>query len=308
MNNDLNMYIYPAVSKDKTLEDYENSLRYKEIIAEKFDIADTEGNLYKSVRINGEQYKIWLKLDDLYLRADDANKREEYIRLRSKMMNRTHYVIVKEIEGNNIYLSVKLAKQIMQERVYKAIIEGIRSGKPVELQGYIIDVVKEPDGKVHRLVVNIAGVALRGYIFPQEWSTCYCSNLAIAAARVGGDPIKFKVYDILSKKEKKYIERGDDVENKSKIIFACSRKQSIDYDPWENINGRYPKGSIVNLTCLELRKENFFAAIDGLQEVEVLCVYPENFKVEVGKRYQGFVKSVDESKKLILVKPFNKQS
>ena len=90
--------------------------------------------------------------------------------------------------------------------------------------------------------------------------------------------------------------------------YRCSRKAAVDDSVWDNIEERYPKGSIVKFRCTDISMgHHFFARIEGLDDVELFCNKPPRpedrngnpLDIVVGAWYQGTIVQVDATKKIL---------
>lgn len=90
--------------------------------------------------------------------------------------------------------------------------------------------------------------------------------------------------------------------------YRCSRKAAVDDSVWDNIEERYPKGSIVKFQCTDISMgHHFFARIEGLDDVELFCNKPPRpedrngnpLDIVVGAWYQGTIVQVDTTKKIL---------
>ena len=149
------------------------------------------------------------------------------------------------------------------------------------------------------LTLDIEGVGIPGRLNIQEWSVHRTRGFAGVVAV--GDVIPV---ELLKKRR---------VRGSSTVYFECSRKAAVAPIAWENIKERYPVQSIVTLTCVSTRARNFFATIEGLQDIEVLCDYPNHkdkqgnpISIDVGCRYAGVVVRADEKAQHLVCRIYHK--
>ena len=211
-------------------------------------------------------------------------------------------VVVKDVnhETKTIIVSHQLALSLAREKLLKDIVKGLEEGTPVRTKARV-DFIRESTTSNHFLQLNIGGVGLRGHLFKNDWSTCYTSDIR-SFAKVG-DIIDVEIVDVLAPKNYKI---GNEITTSSKkVVFHCSRKNTITFNPWEGIETKYPVGTTVIITCVHKDTGKFFAKVDGISELNALCLYPDTdaFYIREGGRYQAFVKKVIEDEKVLILKP-----
>lgn len=79
--------------------------------------------------------------------------------------------------------------------------------------------------------------------------------------------------------------------------YECSRRDTIDFDPWAGIEQKMRKNMTVRVRCNGREDGRYYGSIEGLPEINVFCYYPEEetgIHVEEGKYYIGVVRKVSE--------------
>lgn len=260
---------------EETLNLYEEMMKNKEIMSIKFASADKSGNL--NIFING----VNVRLDNI-----DIKGRIYEPRYRLNALSRTYEVVVKSIdrEANQINVSHYKAKQITKNELIKEIDQAIKNKEQIEVLA-VVDHVKDRN---NYCLIDIGGVGIRGKIKVGDWSATYTSNLSRAARR--GDVIRVAV-------------TGSGMFD-GKATYDCSRKLVLE-DPWIGVEERFPKDTAVNVTCTSKADKNFWGMIEGLDEINVYCEYPDDDKnlfIAEGIIYQGYVSAVSEDTKLLRVR------
>ena len=297
-SNDFKVDNYLNVAPPATrtvFEDFEQKKRGRVEFKARFSAVDPVGNMSYALREQGVEYRVVMPAAELA----GANQKDAR---RMASLTKEYPVIVKDIDYDTrtIIVSYQLALSIAREKLLANIIKGIAEGVPVRTKARI-DFIRENKAGNHFLQLNIGGVGLKGNLFKDDWSTCYTSDIR-SFAKVG-DVIDIEVTDVLAPKN--YSIGNDITPSTKKVIFRCSRKNTISYNPWEGIEAKYPVGTTVTITCVHKDASKFFAKVDGLDELNALCVYPdnENFYIREGGRYQAFVKKVIEAEKVFILKP-----
>lgn len=289
------------VPKKEVLRDFSRKKDSEIIFQAKFTAADQNGNMAYFVREGNTTYKIVMLAEDRVGGVVGGdNKKNSRQRL---SLDRPFPVMVKSIDHaeNVVYLSNRLARETTRKKLIASVLNGIKNKQPIRTKARIAFVRTAKDGEKF-VELDLAGVGVIGYLFRNEWSTCFTSEISMFAKV--GEIIDVEVIDVLAPREYKIGEQTDTTSRK--FIFKCSRKNAIDFNPWEGIEDKYPVGSIVSITCVDKSSGKFFAKVDGLDEVNALCVYPDgnNINIRVGGRYEARVKKVNEEKKGFILKPY----
>lgn len=259
---------------------YEEKMKTSNIFDMKFSSADANGNLFI---FDGNAR---VQMDNLEVNGVEYDKR-----YRAKILESKYPVIVTSVDRITkvVHVSHNEAKKISKEELKAEIDKAISEEKPIDIMARIISI---NSGKnKNYAVVDIGGVGLEGVIRKKDWSTVYTSDIGLVA-RVG-DIIKVRVLK--------------DVMWNGLPAYSCSRGEALGFNPWEGINQKMPVGTVVNVTCISKVARNFFGKIDGINEINAYCEYPEpyrNITVLEGGIYQGKVSKVSEETKLLRIKIF----
>lgn len=282
-----------AKEKPSILEEFEKKKSAGSILNVDFAGADKKGNMYYYHRENSNDYKVEMLAED---------------RLSKKALLKNHYpVMVKEInyETKTIYLSNRLARDVIKEQLIAEILNGLKEGRPVRTKARVSYIRKNSKGQDF-LELNLAGVDVKGTLIRDNWSTCFTASLQGLAKP--GDIIDVEVTGVLSPRRFKIEETVDTLPHN--FIFRCSRKNAIDFNPWEGISKKFPLGSSVRIVCIEKKPDHFFARVNGLEEINAFCHYPDEdtFFIRVGGVYEARVIKVSEERKGFVLKPYRELS
>ena len=205
-------------------------------------------------------------------------------RIMSKYSNapslRTPYTVVVykvDAEKNEVFVSVK---RIM-EHVRKTYVTEINNHLKDNIKVFVRAKVVYVDSVKQRVIVDIAGAGIRGYINIDEWRDSYVNSLRRLTKP--GDIVNVVV---LRKSKNR------------KLGYSCSRKQAVGGFAWKNIEERFPLKSAIKVKCMYLGKNEWFGSVDGLEDIDVYCQYPDeedNITVSIGKEYICMVYNVSEA-------------
>ena len=272
--------IVTAAKIETTLKKYEEYKENKTLFEVSFSLIDPEGNLAV------EEKGVKLLLD-----VDDAKHTARSMGLVGTGLTLGDYrVIVKDVdhEKHIVRLACDSVKSNLRKNAMSQIDRMLREKQNVLLKGKVIDVNSE----TKRVIVDIGGIGIRGYIPIGLWSRETIHNIQLHAQP--GDIIPITV-----------ISRGH---VGGYDAYRCSRKAAVDDSVWDNIEERYPKGSIVKFQCTDISMgHHFFARIEGLDDVELFCNKPPRpedrngnpLDIVVGAWYQGTIVQVDATKKIL---------
>lgn len=190
--------------------------------------------------------------------------------------------ILVEIHKNNIRTMDKSSKS--RRKVVNLIKRKLEAGKEEIIPARVTDY----NPVVGVVQLDLGGLGINAFIPIKEWDVTYVYNPKITIKSFKGKFIKVKIMDLVYKEDSKFPS------------IVCSRKATIKYDPWKDIEKRFPKNTELKVTCIEKKAEYFYATNDTLKGISILCYYSNNgFKVREGAQYIVYVKAVsEESKKL----------
>lgn len=280
------------------LEDFEENRKNAKIFYMQFSSMDAEGNLTNFFREQGIEYSVRMGIDDLA----GVHRKNAY---KLASLEKSYPVMVKDIDYKNriIFVSYEMAREVKRVELVEAIMQGFSEKKFIRTKARVGKVHMDSRGQSF-LQLNLAGLGVRGYLFREDWSTCYTSDISGFAKQ--GDIIDVEITEIIAPKS--YANGKELTQIPKNLIFRCSRKNTIDYNPWDGIDKKFPVGTMITIVCVSKTPHTFFAKIKGQEEINVLGFYPEdnkkeNFYIRIGGCYQAKVKKVNEATKLLTVKP-----
>jgi hypothetical protein len=281
-NKNIGAFIKETNVDKERLDFYEVKMKSKEILELKFSLADKVGNLYF---YEGD---IRVQMDNLDIKGTIYN-----VRYRSNALANSYPVIVTSVdrEKKEIHVSHKEAREMTKEELIDEIDAAIEKKEPLTVIAKVIKIQGKAGSSY--AIVDLGGVGITGIIKMKDWSTVFTSDLRLVAKH--GDIIKVVV-------KNRVLWNG-------KPGYSCSRGEALEVDPWSGIEEKLQKGTFVNVLCICKRDKNFFGKIEGIDEINAYCEYPDkekNIEIVEGISYQGFVAAVSENNKLLRVKIFNR--
>lgn len=279
---ELEQKLYIPLAQAKTEEDpilsmFKKRLDSKEVFQFTFPMKDGRSNLYA---FEGG-YKIIMTQ-----RESGGTKAEVKV-------GKTYSVMVKRIEEAEkaIFVSAKMVAEGSRKELEKIIKSSLDKNEHIKIPARVISSTGyDKTNNVYAiLLVDIAGLGIVGAIKLTDWSTCFTSSFTEAVAKPG---------DVLD-----VVITGTYTWN-SGTVYACSRKATIGFDPWSNIEERVPKNTTVCVRCVCKQEKKFFGKIEGVDELNVYCEYPDDpsIYIEEEREYIGHVAKVSEEKKLLRVR------
>lgn len=276
-------------TKKKTLEDvlnkYEKYLKEGTVLKMSFPAETTKSKLYcidDGVRVYLSRRKK-VKTNDIPFTPVRSGVR--------RGIGSQFDVVVEEVDWEGEFVKVKETANYSdkREQLIDALKEGIEKKECVRIPATVIGFTgvnkktKVKDDSV--VLLDIANFGIAGAIPRREWTTTTMKCLK-HSVRVG-DTVEVAVtgiYDWTSGK-----------------VFYCSRKKILEADginPWEGIEKKFPKRTRLIVTPIELKDNYFFATVENLQDIELLCYYPTSETglngVELGEKYIASISSVSE--------------
>lgn len=278
----LEVFIKEKDTDKEKLDFYSRKMNTKDVIVMKFSSADTAGNLF----LYEGNIKIQLDNTEIYGKVYDQ-------RYRSNALRKSYPVVVTSVdqEKKEVHVSHSAAKETAKEEVIAEIDKSLENDEPITISAKVVGIKGEP-GRNHA-IIDIGNVGITGIIRMRDWSTVFTSDLRLVTKP--GDIVKVVI-------KRKIRWNGTPA-------YSCSRAEALGFDPWKGIEQKLPKNSVVNVTCISKRPKNFFGKIEGIDEINAYCEYPEpEKKIEIvdGQSYQGYVAAVKENTKLLRVRIFNK--
>lgn len=289
---DINSFVGESEHKNYTLEDFKKLKESGEKFFYSFSRMSSSGCLSDWI---GSDIEVRLDSEDL-----DGYKRKSVSRhVRAAMLDEEYGVVVVDIFEADNHTVVKVsASEVFAEQ--KAVLideldKGIELKKYIKVPARVVGLtgIDRATGKPDRSIVmlNIGGLGILGFVRLKEWSRCYTSTFRYCVKI--GDVIEVVVL------EKTKWKSGE--------LYACSRRLTIDKDPWENIEKRLPQGTIVKVMCTDKTDKNFFGTVKGIPEINAYCHYPNienggHSSITPGTEYTGIVATVNEKKKMLRIR------
>ena len=87
-------------------------------------------------------------------------------------------------------------------------------------------------------------------------------------------------------------------------MYECSRKLALTDDPWKDIEKKVARNTTVKVFCTDTTDKAFFGRIQGIDEVNCYCEYPDDptIRIAPGIKYTGYVAKVSEEKQIIRIR------
>lgn len=270
---------------EKVLEDYEKKLQNNEI----FEIMFTQQDYDIGLWSYEQGVKILLKNEEL------ADGKFRY--LLHGALARPFSVKIKDIDKENkiVNVSFKEAQKEVRPRIIEEINDGLKSKQKIVVPARVRFINTEGDVSTF-CYVDILGLGISGILRREEWSHEHVKDLRDVTKT--GDVINVAIQGE-SKKSTLAAPR-----------FICSRKATIaapsNEKNWEKIEERYPRFTHVVIKCITRREGFFIGRVVGVDDApSAYCLYPDYDKgiyVGTGRFYAGYVKTVDEEKKIFRIK------
>ena len=278
--------------EDNVLERYKSLAETDSVFPFVFDVARPDGNLearegdctiiLKNQDINGIAY-------DTYTRA-------------YKLRRRYNVKIINIDEENKvIYVSHVAARETDRDRLNDYLQENIENKVACVIPATVIAVYN------HIAILNLGGLNIPGYLSIEEWSSEYTLDLRTEVKR--NDIIRIAVLEtggLTVPRQKQYFKWTD------QVPYRCSRRKTIKVNPWTGISKRIHEEDIVRVRCSSVADNNFYCKVEGLPEINAYCFYPaadaklKRADIIPGCLYEGFVKKLDEEKRILRVRVFSR--
>lgn len=280
--DEINTEKYLAVPKVRvhTIERYRELMNDKVIFSQSFTTIDRQGTLYAFVG-DGIRLKMTSKgIDGFYHNKRNISKEE--------VLNKTYNVMVTDIveEEHLVYVSANAAKEKPRAKMRRLLDEGIDSSiyKVVNAKVIGISTSDDPDKRKPKEIclLNIGGLGIMGSMILANWSTCYTKSFRPLVNP--GDIVKVAVIG-----KQSWSTMEDEV-------YLCSRKLTLNPNPWKNIETALHVNDMVRVKCVDKEDRNFFGKIEGFEEINAYCYYPDDpdYTIETGKTYIGKIARVNE--------------
>lgn len=279
---DLSEYVNVVESNVDGIAEYSKKMAKKETFKMSFTCADENGNLYDYH--NG----VRVQMNNKEITGFGYNPKYKAQHLGVKF---TVTVVNVNEENKTVNVSCFAALKGPREQLQKALKEGIENKKYLRVPAVVVGAnkVKDRNNSFTVAIINIGGLGIPGAVRLAEWSTAYTKTFW---------------HTIQAGMNIEVVVTGH--QNwQTGVVFDCSRRLALDFDPWENIEERLPARTSVIVKCTSKETRNFFGVIDNLPEINVYCEYPEpesNIRIIEGAEYVGYVYRVKEETKLLKVR------
>jgi len=266
------------------LDLYERKMNNKDLIELRFDSIDIDGNLY----IIDDEVRVQLDNIDIKL----SYKRARY---RAAVLDIPYMVMVMSVDRLKkvVHVAHNGIKDIIREELKTNINNSIDKKHPLTVMSKVTR-IKGNAGSNH-IIVDLGNIGIIGVIKMKDWGIAFTDNIRMETRY--GDIIKVKVI-------KQILWNG-------KPAYSCSRKEAIEEDPWNGIEARLPKNTLVKVKCTSKTLKNFFGKIEGITGINAYCEYPDevkNIEIAIGDIYEGYVSAVNEETKLLRFRIMKKLS
>lgn len=241
------------------------------------------------------------------LRVDIESGRGNYdVDMFADDMRRTDYEVkVKKIDYDSkiVYVSHRIIQEKSQRNiVIKNMDKKLKKNELVIVPAKIIGVGKYKSSKDGRqfsvIYVDLCGLNIIGSINIRNWANAFVPNIELEAKK--GDIC----YVVVLKKK---VFNG-------KTTYVCSRKafhEHTGYNPWDLVGERLKEKMSVRVKVVDSDpgKGTFFASIEGIPYINVLCYNPDGVReVRIGSEWRGYIAKMDVEKKYLRVKVLEKLS
>jgi ribosomal protein S1 len=256
---------------DVSMNLYREYLENKTVFQVTITHADHQGNLYFPI---SDTIKGILSNEDVATGGYDQRKR-------AKFVGRKFGVMVTKVEEstNTVYVSYIQAKAHVKAHFKNT----LKLGDEVRARVLSLDVEKR------QVYLDIEGCGLFGFMGLKYWSHGKIYSPQKAIKRF--DTVTVKIMDILPSK------------HGQESMYICNRKDCIP-DPWKGIEERFPKNSIILVTCMDIYPDKWFAPAPGT-DLDIYCEYPRDnsMMIKLGHQYKVRIYNVSEEKKVLKARP-----
>ncbi len=293
-NNITDLFIskYKELSEIESEEDlikkFNKLLSTKRIFSKIFSAADVEGNLTAQLYYG---YIFYMPNEELFGKVYPPKTKHRHL-------NKEIPVLIYDIDIKNkrVYVSRKRAKDKAQSEKRLDIIKRLENKESPIIEKAIIKFI---DSGKKRVIIDIGNIGIMGVIPIEHWKQGYEYYLEKVAVRN-------RVVDIDIIKHMPRKNRSSSNIYVKNEHFICSRKNLMP-DPWEGIEKKFPRETVVTFTCINKLDYKFFARIDGLDDIDLYVEYPNkerNIPILEGMKYQGYIYNVNEEKKIFKARVF----
>ena len=286
-----------VMDKDVDIEYFEKAKENNSLFKMTFSAQDNGGNLL------AYRGKWTVKMQ----RVDIESGRKDFNTdmLVNDMRKSDYEVKVKKIDYDEkiVYVSHRMVQESSQRNiVIKNLDKKLKNKELVIVPAEIISInsyTSSSNGrKLPLIYVNLCGLNIVGVIHIRNWANAFVPNIELEAKK--GDIC----YVVVLKKK---VFNG-------KTTYICSRKafhEHTGYNPWDLVGERLKEKMSVRVKVVDSDpgKGTFFASIEGIPYINVLCYNPDGVReVRVGSEWRGYIAKMDVEKKYLRVKVLEKLS
>jgi small subunit ribosomal protein S1 len=262
--------------KQQIIEEFIAHKEEETILQKRVARADDKGNLYLDLGIMG--------LTGMVLNEEVEGHKYEPER-RSRWVGLMCNIVVIDIDKEKgiIYFSRSRARKQAKEILRSELIRAIKAKEKPVLKAKVTNI----SDKTGRILIDIAGLELLGYIPVSEWEHKFTYDIKK----------EVDLYEVVDVVPLRYFPPRKDIGE----AFLCSRKDALP-NPWIGIEEKVPKGSILDVKCKSLEKNKWFATLPDLG-IELFCHYPDpkpddsEIIIKLGHRYKVKVYKSNEKEK-----------
>lgn len=282
---DASQYLDAPKVEARTLDDYKKLKEDGTIFRQTFSVINNQNTLY-AYTAGGVTLKMTSKhIDGFYHGKHAFNK--------SEALNKEYNVTVIDVveDENLVYVSANVANAEPRAKMCALLNEGIESGEYKVVKARVVGITSnEQQPGREACLLNIGGLGIIGMIRLGEWSRCYTASFRTILQKE--DIIRVAVIGTAR------WSSSDDP------VYVCSRKVLLPENPWENIEEKLRVRSIVRVKCVDCHRDHFFGKIEGFEEINAYCFYPEDPEctIEVGKTYVGVIAKCNEKTRNLKVR------
>ena len=283
------------IVNDQLLNKYQEYLNNGTIFQVIFSRCNREkGDFFKETGHGEEMITLYMPHDES---ITPASKNQN---LSKKLLLEYNVVVIEVDEEKRIItvshkIAIRKLKNTLQRRINK---ELKRSDRDKETEKIIVPAkVVTIDKSRNVVIVDLCGYGLPGYVQASQWQHLFTKDVGRFAEIGSVVDVEVLFYAIAP--------LGKNGIN----MYACSRKNVIE-NPWKGIEERFKVKDIVRITCVDKTKKHWFGTIDGLNDIQVFCEYPDasnrvtDVRITIGQEYEGYIYSVSEEKMLLKARVF----
>lgn len=283
---DADRYLEAPKIEVRSLDDYRKLKEDGTIFQQTFSVINKQNTMY-AFADDGIRIKMTSKhIDGFYHGKHTFSK--------SEALNKTYNVVVIDVQEDEklVYVSANVANAEPRAKMRKLLDDGIANKSYKVVKARVVGITSDKDHVKGRemCLLNLGGLGIMGVMRLGDWSKCFTSSFQPLVKK--DDIIRVAVVDTMR------WSSADDP------VYVCSRKALIIGDPWEKIEEKLRVRDVVRVTCTNCRQTHFFGKIEGFEELNAYCYYPddEDDMIEEGKTYIGMVAKVNEKRKELKVR------